>query len=255
MIQHNENTFLVGGSSNHQKCLQLVHGTWKEHSVLNFERSFHSAVTAQNTAFVFGGYGSRGTYEYLPKDSTTWLKGKNFIRSGFCNVFAIAVKSDQEIWLIGGNYPNGNRILSFNVSDHTFQTLPLQLIVGRSKAKCAFIPNTKKVMITGGIGRREFGSGYLNSTEILDPEDETVTMASPMSSERAGHGIGVFTINGKDRLAVFGGYDGINGRYLDSIEFYNPVTEKWELSDIKLNEPKHCVGFLTAKLSDLISKL
>ena len=33
-------------------------------------------------------------------------------------------------------------------------------------------------------------------------------MASPIYSKRAGHGMGVFTINGKDRLAVFGGFDG-----------------------------------------------
>ena len=58
-------------------------------------------------------------------------------------------------------------------------------------------------MITGG-----YNDGSLDSTEVLDTEDGSVTMASPMNSKRDGHGMGVVTINGKDRLAVFGGYDG-----------------------------------------------
>ena len=56
-------------------------------------------------------------------------------------------------------------------------------------------------MITGGYS-------YLDSTEVLDTEGGKVTMASPVNSKRAGHGIGVVTMNGKDRLAVFGGSNG-----------------------------------------------
>ena len=62
-------------------------------------------------------------------------------------------------------------------------------------------------MITGGYNDYE---GYLDSTEILDTEDGSVTMASPMNSKRGGHGMGVVTINGEERLAVFGGSDGNN---------------------------------------------
>ena len=78
-------------------------------------------------------------------------------------------------------------------------------------------------------------------------------MASPMNSKRAGHGIGVVTINGKDRLAVFGGFDGRN--YLDSVELYNTQTEKWEMTDFRLNEAKYGFDFLTIKLGDILSKL
>ena len=42
---------------------------------------------------------------------------------------------------------------------------------------------------------------------------------------------------------------------LDSIEVYNTETEKWETIDIKLKEPKHSFGFMTLKLSDIISQL
>ena len=79
MVLHNGTILVCGGISNEQKCLQLDHETWKEHSTLNEERSGHSAVTTKTATFLFGGDYSRTTYEYLPKDSTTWLKGKTEI--------------------------------------------------------------------------------------------------------------------------------------------------------------------------------
>ena len=103
-------------------------------------------------------------------------------------------------------------------------------------------------MITGG-----YGNGVLYSTEILDTEDGSVTMASPMNSKRVSHGMGVVTINGEERLAVFGGSDG--GTELDSVELYNSQTEKWENTDIKLKEAKRDFGFLTVRLADVISCL
>ena len=88
-----------------------------------------------------------------------------------------------------------------------------------------FIPSTNKIMITGG-----YSDDYLDYTEILDTEDGSVTMiASPMNSKRDGHGMGVVTINGENKLAVFAGYDGRT--QLDSVEVYNTETEKWETSD------------------------
>ena len=106
-------------------------------------------------------------------------------------------------------------------------------------------------MITGGY-KNKFCLA-LDSTEILDIEDGSVTMACSMNSRRAGHGMGVITINGEDKIAVIGGYDGTFK--LDSVEFYNTQTQKWEMTDIKLNEPTHRFGFLSVKLSDMILHL
>ena len=248
MVFHNGAVLLSGGTPIWKKCLKLDHGTWKEHSTLNLERRYHSAVTTQTATFIFGGSYSSKTYEYLPKGSTTWLMGKTEIPGGFDNGCAVAVKSDQEIWLIGGMF-TVNRILSFNVDDHTFKVLPSQLNARRFGHRCAFIPNTKKVMITGGI--RD------NSTEILDTEDGSVTMGCNLKSKRTGHGMGVLTINGEDRLAVFGGYNHCYNKNNNFVcaETYNSKTGKWERSDIKLMEPKFHFGFLTVKLSDIISEL
>ena len=247
MVAHNGTILLCGGWNNLEKCLQLDHCTWKEHSTLKKKRVWHSTVTTQEATFIFGGNYSKTTFEYLTKDSTKWLMGKTEIPGGFYYGCAIAVKSGQEIWLIGG-YFTEKRILKFNVESHTFQVLPFQLNVGRWNLKCAFIPNTNKIMVTGG-----FDYGSLDSTEILDTEDGSVTMASPMNSKRFHHGMGIITVNGEDRLTVFGGRNGENR--LDSVEVYNTQTEKWEMADFKLRKAKSSFSFLTVKLGDIISNL
>ena len=62
--------------------------------------------------------------------------------------------------------------------------------------------------------------------------------------------MGVVTINGEDRLAVFGGRDELND--LDSAELYNAKTKEWETTNIKLSQPKSYFGFATVTLSDII---
>ena len=250
MVIHDETILMCGGLTNAQKCFQLDHGTWKMHSTLNSERVANSIVATQKATFIFGGRWSRKTYEYLPKGSTTWVLGETEIPGmGFASGCAIAVNSEQEIWLIGGEGGGpSNRIYSFNVNNHTFHEMATQLNIGRIGHRCAFIPNTNKIMVTGGCH-----SGFMSSTEILNSEDGSITMASPMNSKRSGHGMGVITINGEDQLAVFGGF--IGHIWLESVEVYNIRTEKWDLTDIRLKKPKDCFGFLTVKLSDAISAL
>ena len=249
MIMHNETILLCGGADNEQKCLQLSRGNWKVHSTLNDQRMRHSAVSTKTATFIFGGNLSRSrlTYEYLPKDSTRWLKGKKEIPGGFDSGCALAVKSEQEIWLIGG-YQTGKRILSFNVINHNFKELPFQLNVERSGHRIAYIPKTKKVMITGGFKNE---NDFLYSTEILDTESGSVSMASPMNSRRLYHGIGAIKINGEDKLAVFGNVD-TPRTMLESVELYNNQRDKWETSTIKLSIEELCFGFLSIRLADII---
>ena len=102
-------------------------------------------------------------------------------------------------------------------------------------------------MITGGVD-----VGVLDSTEILDTEDGSISMASQMNCKRVRHGMGVVTINGENKLTVFGGYDG--GNELDSVEIYNTQTEKWEIADFRLSEAKYGFGFLPIKLGDILSQ-
>ena len=154
--------------------------------------------------------------------------------------------------MIGG-IGTENRIHRFDIKNHTFQVLPSQLNVRRREARCAFIPNTNKIMITGGHYRGNTTYNYLNSTEIFDTDDGSVTMASPMNSKRTNHGMGVITIDGEDRLAVFGGYNG-NIR-LSSVELYDTQKREWEKTAFKLNKGVECFGFLSVRLSDVMCHL
>ena len=257
LVLHNRTILSCGGVSHHRKiCLKLDQGTWNYHSTFNTDRtSGHSVVSTKNALFIFGGLCSSFSYEYLPKNATTWQIGETEIPGGFIYGFAIAVKSEQEIWLIGG-WATGTRILSFNVNDHTFQELPFQLNTQRRDHKAAIIPNTNKIMVTGGWN--------LNSVEIIDTEDAKITLASPMNYKRSEHGMGIVTIEGEDRLAVFGGqnkelghYDDLHygDAYLDTIELYNTETGLWEISNKKLKKGRYHFAYLCLKLSDVYSKL
>ena len=236
---HNGKFLLCGGENIRQKCFWWNHGAWRLYSNLKRNRIDHSTVTTQTATFLFGGLDSPTTYEYLLKDADEWIIGKKEIPGGLYKGCAIAVRSEQEIWLIGG-IGTEQRILSFNVKDHAFHVLPLQLNVGRSAFRCAFIPNTNKIMITGG---HDWRYDYLDSTEIIDTEDGSVIMASPMNLKRFDHGMGTITINGEKRLAVFNTF----------IELYNTQTEQWENTDITFYGHGSEFGFLTVKLSDIIS--
>ena len=125
MLLHNGTILLCGGLM--KKCYQLLRGDWMLHSTLNKKRLNYAVVSTQKAIFIFGGEHSRNTYEYLPKDSTKlkWLMGKTEIPGGFQGGCAIAVKSEQEIWLIG-DLLNGKKILQFKVNDHTFKVMPTQ---------------------------------------------------------------------------------------------------------------------------------
>ena len=237
IVLQNGTIYLTGA----KRCYQLESGIWKEHSFLNEYRDSHSTVTTNSGTFLFGGRYSRNTYEYLPKNSTTWLMGKTKIPNGFEKGCAIAVKSDTEIWLIGG-LKTEKRVLSFNVNDHTFQVLDFQLNKGRRGHACIIIPNTKKLLITGGV---DGAANPLKWSEIINIDEETITMASPMNSRRSNHGMGFVTINNQERLVIFGGqeyhivpYYSIQIRKPSTIEIYNTKTEQWETSCIKLNKPR-----------------
>ena len=219
----------------------------KKHSTfVQYRGLCSSAVTTNYGIFIFGGTrktGSEYTYEFLPNESSEWQLGKTDIPRGFSRGCAIALKSKPEIWLIGGYYTN-RRILSFDLQTHAFTILPTKLLVDRHSFQCSYIPNTNKIIVTGGA----IGGCDLSSTEILDTVGGSVTMASPMRGRRHDHGIGIVTVNDVDKVAVFGGYRGIGSRggyYLKTVEIYNPESKKWEDSKFELEEAKAYFGFVS----------
>ena len=265
MVVHDGAILLCGGTKkSHPKngelrCLQLDQGTWLEHSTLNHGRIYASAVATSKATFIFGGITNSATYEYLPKGSTTWELGTTEIPKHFKKGFAVEINTDQEIWLIGGE-DTGHRILSFNINDHTFHELPMNLKESRLGHQCAFIPGTNKLIITGGFDhkrtykkRNRQVEPFIDSTEIIDINDGSIshTMSNPMNFARYAHGIGVITMDDEDKLAVFGGA-GIPG--VLKMEVFNTQTQTWEVPD-----KQDCIGsgfsYLSVKNGAILSKL
>ena len=235
-----------GLTSNAKDCFVLEKGSLTKHSTINRRRYLAVPISTNSGTFIFGGLYDRFSYEYLPKDSTTWILGRNDIPGGIRDACAIAMNLEQEILLIGDRNPAFNRrILKFDVKNHTFEELPTGLISGRFGHRCAYVPGTKKIIITGGYDWTDNGID-LDSTEILDTENGTVTLANRMNIRRAGHGIGILTVNDEDKLAVFGGENIENGS-IDSVETFNTQTQMWEMTDMKLDQKRHGFGFLSVK--------
>ena len=264
MVVHDGAILLCGGTKeSHPKngdlrCLQLEQGAWLEHSTLNHGRIYASAVTTSKATFIFGGITNGTTYEYLPKGSSTWKLGTTEIPQQLKQGFAIEVKTDQEIWLIGGE-GTGHRILSFDINKHTFHELPMKLKESRLGHQCAFIPGTNKLIITGGFDYKltyrkhnRQVRPFIASTEIVDIDDGYIqTMSNPLNFARFGHGIGVITIDDEDKLVVFGGV-GIPD--VLKMEVFNTQTQMWEVPD-----KQDCIGsgfgYLSVKNGAILRKL
>ena len=249
---HDGEILRIGGSTRECNKLLFASPNNEYHSVLTSLRMEPpSVVTTETATFVFGSnsYGAgRTTYEYLEKGSTTWQEGKIPIPGGFALGGAIAI--NQEILLIGG-LGTGKRILSFDVNNHSFKELSTKLNKRRYGHNCAIIPGTKNVMITGGMGGF-LGREGLESTEIFDAENGSITMGSPLNSKRIHHGLGVITINDEDRLVVFGGLGYEN---YGSVEIYHDSTEEWETKSMNLNSPPCYLAYLSVRLGDIIDQL
>ena len=244
MFLHNETIMICGGQNNLKTCLKLQEGSWTEYNSLKEGRSHGALVSTTTATFIFGGYYSEDTYEYLEKNAASeWKLGETKIPGGFHQGCSVAISQD-EIWLLGG-YDNEQRVLSFNVNNQKFTVLPTELKQGRYEHRCAFIPGTRNIIVTGG-----FIFEPTVSTEIIDVETRNVTEGPSMNSKRANHGIGVLDIERQERLVVFGGQASAQASdtsYHKSVEFYNAQMQKWQLTNIELSVAKYNFGFMTIK--------
>ena len=108
---------------------------------------------------------------------------------------------------------------------------------GRFAHRCALIPGSNKLVITGGYDEylteplKLEDQPIRNSVEIISIEDGSLMhiVSNPMNVARYSHGIGVVTIDDEDRLAVFGGW-GDRG-IAEDLEVFNFQTQTWEVSD------------------------
>ena len=242
------------------KCYKLEQGNWKIHSILNEDRGGCSIVGTKNATYIFGGAISRNTFEYLPRGATKWIVGENEIPGkGFTEGCAIATKSGEDILLIAGEKYHSKRILSFNTKTHVFKELSTKLILEVCTwNQCMYIPGTNKIMMIGIEQCRKcrptLGVDYSN-TLILDLNDWSMTIASPMKFKRDVPGIGIITIDDQDRLAAIGGITRRDNQTycFMNIELFNASTGKWEMTNIVPKKPLDLSNsqFFSVRQSDL----
>ena len=173
MFLHSDNLLLCGGFGNEDICLILENDTWKEHSTLNKERKYASAVTTVDGTFIFGTW---KTFEFLPKNSKVWEEGRTKIPNGLWR--GCIVPNKQEILLIGGR-GTYTRILKFDIETQGFEEMNFFLIKERQAHACARLPDTNLIVITGGKDNDYYKQ---DTSEIFNLEDYTITLGNSMNT-------------------------------------------------------------------------
>ena len=249
LFVHDGSLLLCGGEGNLKDCHEFKNGKWTKHSTLENNRKWASAVTTQSGTYIFGGISSATTYEFLPAKSKSWERFDTKIPNGFKTGCAVEIPG-EEILLIGG-FNTFRRLLKYNIETETFEELDTKLKNGRIGQNCALMPgDNTKVVITGG---QDSDFDALDSTEILDLKDFTISNGSPMNDKRADHGIGSLVIDGEEKLVVFGGKDDSDPH--TSLEVFNPRTLRWEFSSaLSLKDARNQFGYVTVP-NEVISKL
>ena len=248
MFKHNKTVLYCASYS----CFELKFGSltsssiWAHHSSLNNYRGYSSGVSTNSASFLFGGYtsSSEDTYEYMEFGSNVWKNGQTSLPMTYEGGCGVAV-SNEKILLIGGDtgnsYKSDTRIWSFDTLTHTITQLPIYLKQRRRDHACIRIPNTEKVLVTGGMS---YNSGWhrINSAEIIDISTQSVTYTGSMNSARNAHGMGIMTIGNVDKIITFGGY---YKKSLDTIEVFHEDTQSWEMLSTRLSKPKSHFGYLS----------
>ena len=82
MFMHNETIMICGGWNNRKTCLKLQEGTWTEYNSLKEKRESAAVVSTTTATFIFGGWESKDTYEYLENNASNWILGTAKIPGG-----------------------------------------------------------------------------------------------------------------------------------------------------------------------------
>ena len=225
---HHGDVTLLGANPNRRDCLKVKETEyWKKYNMFLVKRTNHASVSTKKGLYVFGGIENCQSYEYLPKDSTTWLMGKNEIPISFRNGCAIYLHGN--IYLIG-NW--SDQIIKFDVIQETFEVLTTKLTSKRMWTRCGIIPHSKKIIITGG---HDF-DGPVDYCEIYDTESGSVTFTKPMKKKRYDHALVTMPLNGKDKIIVFGGR--AFSENPQNIEVLDVEKLEWNSIDLDVNNVK-----------------
>ena len=180
ILTNDNNILLCGGLNNQQECLHLNDKNWVHHSDLIDWRRYATAITMAKGTFIFGGWDSPNTWEWLPSGSSTWVLGGSIPDPRFRDGCGVPV-STSEILLIGGAETK-QHILKFNVVTEEWTEMDEKLQPGRYDHSCISFKNN--IIVSGG----EDSSGEtIKSTQIFDKDNLTLSYSSDMEVARYGN--------------------------------------------------------------------
>ena len=206
-------------------CFIFENGSWVFHSCLNKSRRNAIVVSMPRGIYVFGGYDSPYTSEFLPNGQKNWLEGPKIPRPGivWLGGFGAPVSQNELIFIIDCF----TDVIKLNVETQEW-TKTENLLKGRCHQQYVLFNN--KLIVCGGYYNE-------NSTEIIDLSNCNIRNGGDLCTSRSMHGMDVLKINGKRVVIAFGGFND-HDQYLDSIEEWNDETETWTMSSLKLSEAK-----------------
>ena len=195
--------------------------------------------------YLFGGYGSKTTSEFLPKFEKIWQVGPTIPDNGINGGCGVRI-SNTEFVLIGG-YDSRNLVIKYNTETQEWTTMN-NLIIGRYDHACAKI--NQNIIVSGG---RDFNNKILSSTEIIP-----LISFQPRLAENGNLNIprtlfGMLAVGGTfPRILALGGLKSIPHLNLNSridhkiktIEVWNEDDEVWTEAPFQMKHGRYDFGYL-----------
>ena len=242
-------------------CVQynLAQERWDHHSDLSKTRNGAAVATLTDGSYILGGfdYGSDvylDSSEFLPTGSSQWTQGPRPPQTGK-DACAVAV-SHTSLLLIGGglydydystnlrNYTFYRTVWEYSSSTSTWSSWP-SLVLARKGHAC--IKTGHRVIVAGG--ETSYGA-VTRTTEIINLETKTVSLAGDMASPRTPFGMFEVGYSGNSVVLTFGGSN-LNFSATTNEEF-DPTTSKWRPSPAVM-DPKVYFSAVTVE-ANLVCK-
>ena len=195
--------------------------------------------------YLFGGYSSPNTTDFLPASSDTWQAGPPpplLAPEGTYGGCGVAV-SITEIVFVGGN-----KVIKYNTVNNQ-ETAMERLPERRSSHACALLNGN--IIVGGGVysGIRPGGPHLIRSTYIISLSTGIVRTRGNINEPRYSHAM--VTLDGL--YPAIGGVH-VGFEVIPSIEEWNKEDEIWETSKMNLSKERSQFGAVAIPSALICSK-
>ncbi len=229
-------SFLMAGMLMVTQLVQATTVTWSAKAAMPTARTWMSAAVYANQIYVFGGLAGTtklATVERYDPVSNTWESREAMPTARFGTS---AVTLNGKIYVIGGVNGSSQIVNIVEVYDPVANTWSTAESMPTARNQLAAVAGTDgKIYAIGGSTSSTLGlTGYTSVVEVYTPGTDSWATAAPMVTPRVG--LAAAVSGGK--IYAFGGYGetpGYSGRYLLTVEVYNPTNNTWNSSPAMKN--------------------